>query len=59
MSKDNLKITIEFPSLGKKVETDSDSLDALAKAMKKKKTRKKIVEEVLRIKPKQGKEEKK
>lgn len=35
MSKDNLKITISFPSIGKKVETDTDSLSEISKNIKK------------------------
>ena len=50
MTKDNLKITIS--SGGRKVETDSDTLDALAKALKKGGTKEEIIEEALRIKAK-------
>ena len=50
MSKDNLKITISFG--GRVVETDSESMDALAKAMKTKKTKEGIIKEALRIKSK-------
>ena len=35
MNKDNLKITIEFPSVGKKIETDTDTMDKVAKMLKK------------------------
>ena len=52
MSKDNLKITITMGN--RKVETDSDAMDALAKALKKKGTRKEIIEEALRIKDKES-----
>jgi len=51
MGKDNLKITIEFGD-GKKIETDSDTMGALAKAMKNKRTRKAIIKEALKLKEK-------
>jgi len=44
MSGENLKIKISFPSLGKEIETDSDTMDKLAKLLKKENGRKKLIE---------------
>ena len=44
MNKDNVKITIHFPSLGKKVNTDSDALHQLVKDLKNKRKRKRLFE---------------
>ena len=46
MSDDNLKVKIKFPSLGKEVETDTDTIQQLAKDLKNKKKRKKILKAV-------------
>ena len=46
MSNDNLKVTIKFPSLGKEVKTDSDSIQQLAKDLKNKKKREEILKAV-------------
>ena len=46
MSDDNLKVTIKFPSLGKEVKTDSDSIQQLAKDLKNKQKRKEILKNV-------------
>lgn len=44
MSKENLKIKISFPSLGREVETDSDAMDKLAESLKKENERKWLIE---------------
>ena len=46
MSDDNLKVTIKFPSLDKEVKTDTDTIQQLAKDLKNKKKRKKLLEVV-------------
>ena len=46
MSEDNVKVTIKFPSLRKEVETDSDSIQQLARDLKNKKKRKEILKNV-------------
>ena len=43
MNDDNLKVTIKFPSLGKEVKTDTDTIQQLAKDLKNKQKRKKIL----------------
>lgn len=53
MSEDNVKIIITFPSLDKTVVTDSDSLEALLKATKKKLTGQEIIKELQKIKAQQ------
>ena len=42
MSDENVKVTIKFPSLGKEVETDTDTIQQLVKDLKNKKKREKI-----------------
>lgn len=46
MDDDNLKVTIKFPSLEKEVETDTDAIQQLAKDLKNKKKREKILKAV-------------
>lgn len=46
MKDDNLKVTIKFPSLEKEVETDTDTIQQLAKDLKNKKKRKEILKVV-------------
>ena len=43
MSEDNLKVTIYFPSLGKKVKTNTDTIQHLAKDLKNKRKRKELL----------------
>jgi len=46
MKDDNLKVTIKFPSLKKEVETDTDTIQQLAKDLKNKKKRKEIIKAI-------------
>lgn len=59
MTDDNVKMTITFPS-GRKVETDSDSIEKLTKAMQNKKKRKEIIDKAIEdahLEETQGKED--
>ena len=40
MSKDNMSITIKFPSLKKEIKTDTDTIQSIADSLKNKKKRK-------------------
>ena len=46
MKDENLKMTIKFPSLGKEVKTDTDTIQQLAKDLKNKRKRKEILKAV-------------
>lgn len=43
MNEDNFNIKISFPSLGREIETDTDTMDKLAKSLKKEDERKRLV----------------